>query len=313
MKAVLVVQHRSKALTVRCRYVSIFAGLWMAALPLTLPATADWIVDAGGDVRYDDNLPLASKDTDIENDVAFNARMSVGRRYQLTDRLGASVTADLSGAHFARFDGLDHAAAGMTTSLYGKFGLGPVSPWWRLAGGVAARDYDYAPRDGMRYFATAAAGRHFGERLDLQISYAFERRRADNHVDIPFLVSNFGIHGDTFDGDNHSYAINAAYTLTEHLVLLSGYARRTGDVCATTRIDFGIFDVSTAIAPDPVFGIDRFAYRLDADTDIFQLGMSYALGDHWAVNLSYEYRDSNGKGGVTYTSDIAQLGLRYRY
>ncbi|MGH8596918.1 MAG: hypothetical protein ACREXT_09700 [Gammaproteobacteria bacterium] len=289
------------------------AGMALVWALITAGANAEWILDGTTGVEFDDNLPRAQLDSDIESDVALDAALSAGQFVQLTDRIGFTLVADLRGAHYAEFDGLDYASAGLTTSLRGKLGLGADAPWVQATAGFAAYDHRFEPRDGLRYRAGLAAGRSIGTRLNLTARYAFERRRSDEVTDIPFLVNFFGIHGDAFDGDNHSLSISGTYTVTQRLALVVGYTRRMGDVTATTRINEEIFEYSDAIAPDPVFGQDKFAYRIDADTDIFNVDLSFALGDHTALNFGYEYRDSNAGEDLTYTNNIARIGLRFRY
>lgn len=275
--------------------------------------SGDPVLDATLETRHDDNLPFAVAPADVESDTALAARAAGGLYFQLSDSIGLTTTVDLRGEHYFEFEGLDHVAAGLSAALRGKLGLGAEAPWWRLSAGFSAVDYDFDPRDGLEYRAGVRAGRRLGERLAVEIGYDFERRRAHAVRDIPFVVTVFGLGGAAFDGDVHAFSFVATYDWSERLALQAGYARRMGDVCATTRIDPEILEYSTAVTPDPVFGFDRYAYRLDVDTDVFTARMSYALSDHLALSASYERRDAHSSGSIAYSSNVGGLALLYRY
>jgi hypothetical protein len=152
-----------------------------------------------------------------------------------------------------------------------------------------------------------------GARWNVQASWRFERRRSDEVQDIPFLVDNFGIGGDCWDIDGHSLSLDAVYDVSERLAIVLGYTRRMGETTATTRIGPAVFEASDAIAPDVVFGADRFGYRVDADTNIFAAGLSLAIGDHASLNAGYEYQDSNADRGFEYANHIAHFNALFSW
>lgn len=286
-----------------------------AALVMLLAARlahADWIFDGKLESEYDDNVPRAISGRDVAGDFSVNAEVAPGTYFQLTDRLGFTLAAPLSGSLFADFDGLNNVSAGLSAALRAKLGLGPEALWIRAAAGASWYDFDHALRDSWRYRAALNAGRWIGTRWQLQIGYAFDRRRATEVEDIPFLVTNFGIPGDAFDGDAHTLSLAATYTITPRLAGVLGYARRMGDVTATTRRDFEVFEYSDAIAADPVFGPDRVAYRVDVDTDVYTAGLSYALGQRGSLNLGYEVQHGTTHD-IAYDNHIVRIGLLYSY
>jgi hypothetical protein len=288
------------------------AAAVMAALAAS-EACADWFFDAAAGLEYDDNLPRAQRDADIEEDFAFAASVAPGQYFQLTDRVGLSLTANLTGALYDEFTGLNHYSGGLTAALRTKLGLGPEAPWLRIAGSAAWYDFNHEARDGLRTGVSVTAGRRIGSRWDLQAGWSYERRRSDEVIDIPFLVTNFGIHGDAYDTDAHSLSLGSVYALTDRLALVAGYTRRIGEVTATTRISGDIFAASDAISPDPVFGPDRFAYRIEAESNIYSVALSWALGNHASINAGYEYQDTDGRGDLTYKNNVARISLLYSY
>lgn len=289
---------------------------WPAALLLATvsgSAHAEWFYEASAKASYNDNLSNASSSRDIESDAAMEGNFSGGRYWQLTDRAGLAVTADLGGVRQIDFTGLDHLSMGATASLRTKLGLGAEAPWVRIAGTGTRLEYNFGPRDGWRYTLSIEAGKRFGDRLDLHLRYTYDNRLTDRSVDIPFLVSTFGVHGDAFDTEGHSLNVGGVYTLTDRIALLLDYTRRQGTVTSTTRANKEIFDASDAITPDIVFGLDRFAYRVDVDSDIISAGLSWAVNEHASLNAIYTYQNSGGYEDVTYTNNIVTIGLLYAY
>ena len=288
-----------------------------AVLPLLVlcsgNAGADWQLDTSIALQYNDNLPNASLDQDIRDGTAFDFRFSPGIFSQLSGYSRLSITADLDVIRQFDYQGLDSIAAGVTGALRRKFGLGPHAPWMRISGSAGHLDFKDNQRDGWSYSAVVEAGKLLTQRLSVMGSYRYERRRADDSEDIPFLVNNFGIRGDAFDTDAHNLGINGQYEINSRLSLILGYTCRTGSITATTLRNNEIFAASDAISADPVFGPDRFAYRIEADTSIFTVGLSMAVNDSMSVNFNYTYQDSDAYEDLAYSNNLVRLDLLYSY
>jgi len=286
-----------------------------ALLVFSLPAPlyAEWLYDASAGATYNDNLSNAPWDRDIEDDISAEGNVSLVHYWQATDRVSVSVAGVLQGVRQFDFTGLDHVSAGITAALRGKAGLGTDALWVKMSGAAMRDEYRFDPRDGWHYNLSVAAGKHFGNRWDMHLVFACEQRRADQVVDSPFLVTFYGIHGDAFNTHSCSFTAGGVYAMTNRLALLFDYTRRTGTVTSTTRPDFEILEYSDAGTPDTVFGADRIAYRIDADTDIFSGGLNWALGNHTSLNANYTRQESRGDGELTYYNNIFSIGILYAY
>ena len=120
-----------------------------------------------------------------------------------------------------------------------------------------------------------------------------------------------GISGAAFAQRNRVLSVDADYAWSEATTLSAGYARRKGDVTPTTQRNLPIFEASTAIAADPAFGNDWFAYRLPATTHVLSARWSRALGLRASLNFGIERQISYGSGGNDYTNTVG-FGLRYQ-
>ena len=276
-------------------------------------ASGEWLLDTSIAFQYNDNVPNGSLDQDIKSDSALDFSLSPAFHSQLDGFTGITVGADLKATKQLDYSGLDEVSAGINAAVRKKFGLGLYAIWARISGSAGYHGFDDGQRDGWSCTLAIDAGKLVTDRLSIQAGYRFEGRRTDRSMDIPFLVSNFGIGGDAFDTDAHNFGITGMYQINERLSLLLGYTFRTGQITATTLRNTEIFDASDAIAVDPVFGPDRFAYRIDADTSIFSVGLSLALNYHSSVNVNYIYRDTNAYEDIAYSNNLVHVQLLYRF
>jgi hypothetical protein len=276
-------------------------------------ALAEEVFSAEGGVFHDNNLSNALSASDIVGDTALTLVASGGYRFEAGDRDAFTLTADLRGAGFWRFHGMDSAALGGTASWSRKLGLGAYAPWARISASLADEWYNENVRNGQRMTVSLRAGERVSERLELSGGGSFERYSADNATPIPALAS-LGISGDAFSVEGRSLFARADYALNERWVAFARVAARFGDVTASTRINGQIFEYSNAITNDPVFGPDYFAYRLSgATTWDFLAGASLALGDRSSVNLAVTRALTYASGGIEYQSTLVNASILFTY
>jgi hypothetical protein len=284
------------------------AALALACLLLHVrPAGADWIADVEAGLVYEDNVNLADRERDTLSDTALGASLSAGGLAHVTDSSVVSLTGDVIGAGYTRFTGLSNLYLGATAAFRTRFGLGPAAPWVRVAGSAARLEYREDVRDGWRYRAVAGAGTRFGERWDVRVEYAFDHRTADHELAVTRLP------GDVFDQTSHTISARVDHLHSRALVAFAGYALRLGDVASTTPRNPALFGVSSAVTPDPAFGPDAVAYKIDATTHILSVGLSFALGEQASFNLGYERQIGLGDGGIDYHNNVFRASFLYSY
>lgn len=276
-------------------------------------APAEWLLDTALAMQYNDNLSNASLDRDIKKDTALDLTMAPAYHLQVDGFTGLTAGVGFEAVKQLDYIGLDRVSAEVRGAVRRKFGLGLYAPWSRISGTVRYSGFNDDQRDGWSYTLSVAAGRYFTERLSVQVSYRFESHHSNRTKDIPALVQNFGIHGDAFDTDAHNFGITGLYQLNERLSLVLGYTFRTGAITASTLRNSEIFEASDAIAADPVFGPERFAYRIDADTSIFSAGVSFALNYRMSFNVNYAYQDSDAYEDLAYSNNLVRVELLYSF
>ncbi|MCB1954988.1 MAG: hypothetical protein KDG55_04895 [Rhodocyclaceae bacterium] len=283
-------------MTRAARYLLLLAGLHAASAPAAL------LDQAGLELRLDDNLARAELERDITGDVALAASAVGSAGYQLGDSDRLKLSVDLSATAYRRYVGLDMASLRLTASHRHKFGLGAYAPALSLSASVARQEFRDSARTGWHYELDAALSRRISPRLELQLGYGFQMRRADDEDPrvVPFIAAN------VFDTSSRHLRIRANALITPRYLVSAGYAIHKGDIISTTLRNLPIFLASDAIAADPTFGPERFAYTLTAMTHDVQLSISRLIDDTASMSLGYQFIDSRAEGGIRYRANLVR-------
>lgn len=288
---------------------------WAATLSLAVallaaagPSRAEWFYDVRPGISYDDNLSRAQQAADVRSDGAASLAASAGWFYAPSGADGLTLSLDASTEAYGRFHGLNLLSIGAGASYRRKFGLGYAAPWASLALRIAHDDYRGGIRDSDRLEARLEAGRRFTEDFDASLGLALDRRLAKH--DEPVVP---GISGKVFDLRGQSAFARAAYDVNDRLQIGGRVSVRRGDVESTTRQNLDIFLASDAIAADPTFGGDFYAYRLRGTTTSTSASVSWALSERSSVNLSVAAARTSAYDGLDYRNRVGTVVLAFRY
>jgi hypothetical protein len=271
-------------------------------------ARSDWTLGTDAQLRHDNNVGNAGNYDDIVGDTIVDARLSMFQLFPVGEDYSLSVGGDLSGESYDRLKGLNNASLGGALALKRKWGLGAYVPWVRIGVSIARSDYKDDYRNDTAYRTTLSAGQRLDERWNLWAEYAYERRAASSQ---PEVVP--GISGDAYSQTSQTLTGSAEYALSEHTFLVFGFLLRYGDVVSTAEPSLGIFTVSRAVAPDPAFGPDEYAYKLTGTTFGFRVGMNYSPTPHNLLGFGFERLDTHADGGNSYTKSIPEISWDYRF
>ena len=286
------------------------ARLWLSVMLVcaAAPARADWFYDVEAGGLYDDNLTRAQQAADVRGDGAATLAAGAGWFYAPSGADGITLSLQANSEAYARFHGLNLLSIGGTAAYRHKFGLGYDVPWVSIAVSAAHDDFRGDIRDSDRVDAHIEVGRRLSENFDASFGVAIDRRFARN--DLPVVP---GISGKVFDLRGQSVFARAAYDLTDRLQVSARVSSRRGDVVSTTRQNLEIFLASDAIAADPTFGSDFYAYRLRGTTTTANATLSWALSDHSSLNLSYAVARTAAYDDLDYLSRLGTILLAFRY
>lgn len=285
---------------------SLAALIVLSAIPYA--ARSDWTPGAEASVRHDDNVGNAQSSPDIVADSIVGARLSIFQLFPLGDSYSVTVAGDLSGESFHRLTGLSNASVDGEFALKKKWGLGAFAPWARIGVSAARSNYRDGYRNAWIYRATLASGQRIDERWNLWMEYAFERRAARAQAEeVP------GLSGDAFSQNSHNAAVDLEYSLGERTFFALGLLGRHGDVESTTGPGAKIYHASRALAEDPAFGPEAYAYRLTGTTYGFRVGINFAPTPHSLLGCGFERLDTHADGGNSYTKSVPEITWDYRF
>ena len=209
---------------------------------------------------------------------------------------------------YHRFHGLNDVDAGGAINFRHKFGVGWMAPWVSVTTALSYDDFVSELRDGTRLYVTGEFGKRFTEDFAASCGVIYDRRYAT--ADMPVVPS---ISGRVFATEGTTGFARAAYDVTDRVQIAATMSVRRGDVVSTTRPDRTIFLASEAIAADPTFGPDFFAYRLRGTTATVSAILSVALSERSSVNLGYAAAHTRATQGLDYQGSVTDLSVTYRF
>jgi hypothetical protein len=275
---------------------------------LPYAARGDWTVGAQAGVRHDNNVGNALSTDDFEADTIVGVRLSMFQLIPLSGGCSMTLGGDLSGESFHRLTGLNNASLDGVFALKKKWGLGAFVPWARAGISVGRTDYRDSYRNAWIYRATLATGRRIDERWNLWADYSYERRAASAQEQ---LVP--GLSGDAFSENSHNAGINVEYSLSESVYLAARVLGRHGDVVSTTPPGPNIFYASRALAEDPAFGSEEYAYRLIGTSYGYRIGVNWSPTAHSLLGAGFERLQTRADGGNNYSKSVAEITWNYGF
>lgn len=273
-------------------------ALAAAVLLCAAPLHAEPFSDIKASISYNDNLSYGNYGYDVLDDTITS--LSYSRGYPqpagefgiLSYMLGAGVDV------YANYGDLNTVGVEGGAFYKSKLGIGPTVPWYQVGGTLGYQAVSDGRRDAMLLKLSANLGKRFSEEASAKLMLGYSQKSADNK---------------TFDGSMLSLGLGGDYLLNDDWLLFASFTRYSGEVVATTTPNAYIIQQSDAITADKAYGQGRFAYRLDGETDAFELGANYYLSDNSSLELVYSQRDTSVGYYTSYSSNIYTLNYLYSY
>jgi hypothetical protein len=291
-----------------CKFGRTVLPAFLVFCALSHTARSDWTVATATALSHDDNVGNAQSYTNKVSDSSASATVSLLQLIPFGEGYSLAAGGDLSGQVYDHLSGLRNASIDGLLSLKKKWGLGAFATWTRAGISVGRSDYEQGNRNATIYRASLELGKRLDERWNLWAKYTFERRAAT-----PSGAEIYGLSSDAFSQDGRSFTANARYSLSERFSISLGALLRHGDVVSTTPPVGYIFANSKAVAPDPAFGPDAYAYRLDGNTYSVRLVAEYSLTTHSLIGCGFQRSETHARGGNNYSDSMPQLTWNYQF
>ena len=282
----------------------VCATLSLAALA-ALAQPMRFGVDA--ELERDDNVPRGLLEEDRRSDTIASLGASAVHSTALGPRSGLVLRGDARYAHFADFQDISALTLGGSASYRVQPVVGFSAPWIEMLADVRwLRHGDSDLRDGSIASLTASVGSHLTDRVRVSAGAGASERSGGE----PGL----------YDLSTTRVFATLDYRAGIGTTLYGRVARIAGDH-VFTAIDptsqgylADIYDVRAA---DPALasgfnGTAPLAYRLEATSTVYDLGLNYPLGGTQAIDVSFTYYSA--KPELDYREyDGTQFRISYLY
>lgn len=261
--------------------------------------------DFGIDLGYEDNVGRAQQAADIISDQMITTFGSASFNVQLGERSGVTFKALAEYVKHDKLSGLDHYNLGLSANLRLKPNLAYTAPWFSLGAKLTKADYlDSQLRDGYLFDLEAMVGKRFTDRILAKAGIGYSNRTADQD-NSPFDHENRRL----FAGLDYHY---------KKLTFYGQYTYQDGPVVSTSGPNPYMGNYYQIRQYDDAIGYDangkrRYAYRIDADTRITDLGVNYAISRSTALDLMLRQVESEAGGNNRYDNFSAHAGLFFRF
>lgn len=294
-----------------CRTAGIarFAVLLAAAL-LAGESFADATrLGLDAELAHYSNVNRAALDAEEQEDTALTMEAYAARSMRLSPRSGLVLRGGLRARGYFDFDDLSSLALTARAAWRIQPTPGFNRPFFELAAaGEALRHRDSDIRDGFIGSASASVGSHLTDRIRAEGGLGYERRVATE--------------GEVYDLGNARLWGALDYKLAHSATLYGSATWMDGEQVFTlnNRAAWsGLYAWAAASAPDPVFssafsGSTPWAYRVDATTTLFEVGLNLALTGTQALDFGvsrFESRAEQGNG--RYDGTTLRAGYLHRF
>ena len=276
----------------------------LASTPL-LAADTRYGIDA--ELLADDNINRGQAGYE-KSDTIVSVEGSAARSFLLSTRSGLNLRGALRYENFTDFGDLSNLSLLGRVAYVFQPNPGFSGTKFEIAGWAQAVQYsDSDIRDGYLYSISGALSKHVTDRVRLGAGASYNGRKADT--------------GDVYDLSNNSLWISADYRLRK-TTLYGSWTMTNGDQVITTvsgsypGLDGSVYEASaidTAFAGD-FFGATPWAYRLEAQTMVYELGVNVPIRGNQALDFSAVYFDSEAdKSNFTYDGVAVRAIYFYRF
>ncbi len=261
---------------------------------------------SGFDIKFinDSNPAKAEFDRDIEATNSVLARVT-GTAFstmlvEQPNLLSAlSFNGSASYEHNIDIEALGESRFRVSMDWFREYTAASLAPFYRASLGLGYLDSETSIRDSAIVDVSASVNIQPTQFFDSTLGLRYELREADTEV---------------FDTSKATVFLTANFAPVERLILRAGLRYVTGNEVSTATPTVNIVNTAVAIEPDDAFGgrdENRFAYLLDADSALLEVGLGYLVSDAIETNLLYRIVSTSADGDIGYDRNMLELTFSY--
>jgi len=282
--------------TVRC----VLAAALLLPAQLVLADSTRYGLDA--EFTHDDNASRGLYSADRKADNILAADGFVVRSMQLGERGGAVFRGGARYSQFFEFKDISNLALSGRAAYRYQIGAGFSSPWIEITGEYQwLKHADSALRDGSIVSIGVNVGSHVTDRVRVSGGFGADKRSGDSTGVYDLSTSRLWGTLDYRLGLRNTIYARLARVASDHVF---NSATQTGPPPSGGWI----FDPALASG----LGGTAYAYRLEATTLLYELGLNYPLGRQ-ALDFALLRYTSKADAGYSYDGNQLRASYLYRF
>ena len=281
-------------------------ALW-AALALGGAHADSTRLGVDAEYMHDTNATRGPTDADERSDNLYVLEGYAARSLLLDKRSGVIARAGVRLTEHTSFGDLGQLAAAARAAYRIQPSPGFSRPWFEVAAAAQwLRHRESDLRDGFVTGASVGLGAHATDRIRVSLNGGLEKRFADE--------------GALYDLSQNRIWATLDYRIGQSAVTYATVTRLAGDQvfnAISTRGQAWLSPYAEVSALDPALaegfgGVAPTAYRIDASTRVYELGLNLPLYGNQALDLSASYFDADARQGPGHY-DGATFRVAYLY
>lgn len=260
----------------------------------------------GFDLKFinDSNPAKAEFERDIEESNSFLGRIT-GNFYSRDLSRASNVPSGISFNGSASFEqnsdieDLSESRFRISADWFRENNASSLAPFYRLSFGLGYLDSETQIRDSAIVDVSTSVNIQPTDFFDSTLGFRLEVREADTEV---------------FDTTKATLFLTGNFSPIKRLVLRTGFRFVFGNEVSTATPTLNIVNTAEAIEADNAFGgveANRFAYLLDANSAIFEVGVGFILTDAIETNLLYRVVSTTADNDIGYDRNMLELTFSY--
>lgn len=285
------------------------AILFLMIIPTAGAFAADTRYGLDAEIAHDSNVNRAAYAGDEQSDEILTVEGHATRSFRMSPRSGIVLRGGLRLREHLEFADIGSVAALGRIAYRFQPSPGYTSPWFELGGTLEAMRFrDSALRDGYIASVFGSIGKHMTDRIRIGAGLGLDERAADE--------------GTLYDLSTTRAWLTVNYRALPKLNVYGSATWLQGDHVFTANYPTAqalLIPYSDVIVADPAFssafgGTPATAYRMEADTLLFELGANIPLAGNQAIDFGVSHFNSSAdQGGGKYDGMMLRVGYLYRF
>lgn len=278
---------------------------------LLFAASENMFIDLDITSKSDNNINQAKLDTDSVEDTITSGSLLVGFQYPINNMNALALSAGLKAQQFQKVRSQDSKSALFNAAYIWQRSISYRAPLYQLSVSSEIHNNNTRQQDSTIVNAQFTISSRITDVISVTGGAAYKTRDSESTV---------------YDLNDQRLFVSGDYAFTKKITAYSTVSFITGDTFSVIRPDTDEeLYIALSAGRDNVQWDDAFnaefpsqvtrwqAYRIDADTQVFALGLNLGFGHSSSFDLSYTHAKVTGEADADYQRDIISGSLLKRF